>query len=71
MGLALTESHLPRDHTTTYNTCWSSLCKYVLPGILGGQIEEKLLLKPLTALLMDGKNEGVYYEGTHTACLGF
>ena len=37
---------------------------YVLPGILGGQIEEKLLLKPLTALLMDGKNEGVYYEGT-------
>ena len=45
--------------------------KYVLPGILGGQIEEKLLLKPLTALLMDGKNEGVYYEGTHTACSGF
>ena len=37
---------------------------HVLPGILGGQIEEKLLLKPLTALLMDGKNEGVYYEGT-------
>ena len=37
---------------------------YVLPGILGGQIEEKLLLKPLTALLMDGKNEGVYYEST-------
>ena len=42
-----------------------------LLGILGGQIEEKLLLKPLTALLMDGKNEGVYYEGTLTACSGF